>query len=285
MAVTPTFDDPVIVRCSSLNDYPDCARRSAARLFEVDVVAAGFTLRKTKMGVAAFIGTAVHKGAEVMARDKLHGHTPSLSTGTDAAVEKLHGQVIEEGCDWDDLSKTPAIAEKQVQKMVRAYGEGVLPGIQPVHIEERMEAHITPRLILSGQKDQSAREPNALHDTKTGARMRTYTPQIGGYAAIEKAHGRSIEMGIIDFIQRVPVHKEQPTPISTPVPLAQAEAAAWAVAKAMERDITTFRFGDDERGIRIGDPWSFLANPNSPFCSARWCPAHSTPFCVEHRKD
>ena len=54
-----------IIRCSALSGYPDCPRRGAAYLFWREVSGAGYRLSSTARGIAAAIGTAVHRSAEV----------------------------------------------------------------------------------------------------------------------------------------------------------------------------------------------------------------------------
>ena len=68
----------------------------------------------------------------------------------------------------------------------------------------------------------------------------------------------------------------QPKPVTETQDVREIETAAIQVLAKMVTDIDEFR--------RTGDPWSFLANPNSRLCSPDWCKAWGTDFCREHRR-
>jgi hypothetical protein len=158
--------------------------------------------------------------------------------------------------------------------------------IEPVIVEERLEAQVEPGLTLAGHPDVVAVEPDAVHDLKTGIRRPANpAPQIGGYSLLSRSHGMKIEHATIDYIKRVPISQPQPGSMSIEYEVAAAETAASNILRAIVRDLDTFLHGDDQRRIRPGDPWAFQANPSSILCSARWCPAHGTSFCREGRED
>lgn len=279
-------DSPTIIRCSALSGWPDCPRRGAARLFRREIEAAGYKLRHTMRGIGAAIGTAVHRGAEVALTEKAaSGRLPPESVATDAATETIHEQ-IREGVTYDGTSGAThnrMQAEFQVLVMTLTYHQIIAPQINAVQIEERLEAEIGPGLILSGQPDIIAREPNKIRDLKTGLRQSSHAPQIGGYSLLARSNNLPIEQGVIDFIRRVPLSKPQPDPVTTEVRIGQAETAAAAIVGNITNSLDTFRHGDAQRNIMPGDPWAFIANPSSMLCSAKWCPAHGTEFCREGR--
>jgi PD-(D/E)XK nuclease superfamily len=273
-----------VIRCSALSGYPDCNRRGAARLFWREIVAAGFRLRSTPRGIGAAVGSAVHKAAEFTLNEKAHtGELPPASAATDAARDTLteelgHGEIA-----FDATTASRAEALRQVIAMTKAYHRVVAPKVIPIIVEERLEAEITPGLILSGQPDVVAREPHKVRDLKTGARPgASHAPQIGGYALLARTHGFDIAEAAIDFVQRVGAFaKPQPDPTSQEVAIKRAETAAANIIRHIEGDLRTFREGDPERHILPGDPWAFQANPSSILCSPKYCPAFGTEFCHE----
>ncbi len=279
------MSEPVVIRASSLSSYADCPRRAAARLFKDDVLAAGFALRELPNGIGAAVGTAVHRAAAVMLDEKARtGVLPPADIATDAAIDSLR-EAAAGGMTYDRESPGLNDAEQQSARMVRAYRSAVAPDIQPLIVEERIEAEVTPTLTLSGQADVIAREPGRVIDLKTGKRLGNHNGQIGAYSLLARSIGLEVKEATIDFIQRVPVKKPQPDPVRQRHDILQVETAAANILRTMEADLRMFREGDFGRRLSPGDPWSFLANPSSKLCSAKWCPAHGTDFCHEHAKE
>lgn len=274
-----------VIRASSLSGYADCPRRTAARIFRDDVTAAGFTLRENPRGIGAAIGTSVHRAASIMLLEKAKtGDLPPHTETSDAAVETLRDECAP-GIMYDSKSGTARTyqeAEQHVLRMSGVYRSQVAPHIQPLIIEERLEAQVTPSLALSGQMDVIAREPGRVRDLKTGAKLGRHKPQIGAYSLLARSNGIDIQEGAVDFIQRSALSKPPKDAVVEKYDIAQVENAAVHVIRHMERDITTFREGDAARGLLPGDPWSFLANPSSMLCSAKWCEAFGSDFCREH---
>lgn len=275
----------MVIRCSSLSGYPDCPRRGAARLFWREIEASGFRLRRTMRGIGAAIGTALHKSASTVLAEKARsGALPPMTVATDIAVDELDEQIGRE-IEFDGpkgMTHSPREAQQQLRSMVRAYHQVVAPTIEPIIIEERLEAEVEPGIVLSGQPDVVAREPHRVRDLKSGARRPgSNAPQLGGYSLLARSHGLDIESASIDFIRRVRITTPQPDPVSNPVAVAPAETAAANILRHMAGDLVTFRHGDPARRILPGDPWAFVANPSSILCSAKWCPAYGTEFCHE----
>jgi hypothetical protein len=272
-----------VIRCSALTWWPDCPRRGAARLFWREIQAAGFRLRSTPRGIAAAIGSAVHKSAEFTLAKKAHtGELLPASDATDAARDSLVEQLGHGEIAFDAVTGTRGDALRQVIGMTKAYHRVVAPQVVPILVEERLEAEVSPGLILSGQPDVIAREPHKVRDLKTGVRSSgTHAPQLGGYSLIARSNGYDIAEAAIDFVQRVGVSKPQPDPTSKAVAVALAETAASNIIRHIESDLRTFREGDPERHVLPGDPWAFQANPQSILCSPKYCPAFGTSFCHE----
>lgn len=247
-----------------------------------DIEAAGFRLRSTPRGIGAAIGTAVHKAAEIVLKEKaLSGRLPPSSLATDCAAETLD-EAVRQGLAYDQTTQNRAATAIQAIGMTRAYHRVIAPIVEPIVVEERLEAEVSPGVILSGQPDVVAREPNRIRDTKTSVRPGgTHAPQIGAYSLLVRSNGLDIDEAAVDTIRRVTAGKAQPDPTSKPVRLAHAEAAASSIVKHILSDLRTFREGDPERRIEPGDPWAFAANPQSMLCSPKYCPAFGTAFCRE----
>jgi hypothetical protein len=277
--------EPTIIRCTALTGWPDCPRRGAARLFGPEVEAAGYRLRHTIRGIGAAIGTAVHSGAAIVLGEKARsGKLPPESVATDAAQQTMRDQLMEgvtyEGTRGVTINR--AQAERQVTGMTQTYHRVIAPQVEPLMSEQKLEAEIEPGLILSGHPDIICREPGAVRDLKTGARPGgTHTGQIGGYALLARSNHIDIEVAAVDFIQRVPIHKPQPDPVTKPVLVGLAESTAVNVIKHVCFALAMFRHGDPARRISPGDPAAFLANPSSMLCSPKYCPAFGTEFCHE----
>lgn len=274
----------VVIRPSALPSYSDCPRRGAARLFWREIAAAGFELRRTARGIGAVVGTAVHRAAELVLREKLaSGRLPPPSLAEDAAYDGVR-TALREGDEitFDTTSPTRLAAETQAPGLARSWHRIVAPEIEPIAIEERLEARIGPGLVLSGTPDLICREPGKIRDLKTATRPGgSHAPQIGAYSLLARSHGLDIEAAAIDEARRVPVGKPQPDPTSRTVPIAAAETAATNIIRHITADLDVFRHGDPARHIERGDPWAFVANPNSILCAQKYCPAHGTNFCKE----
>jgi hypothetical protein len=266
--------EPTIIRASALSSYPDCNRRGAARLFRPEIEAAGYRLRHTQRTIGAAIGTAVHKAAQVLLTEKAaSGVLPPASVGTDAALDELHVQLGQGDIAYDRPTLNRNEATRQAIGMTRIYRSVVGPQVEPILVEERLEAEIAPGLILSGQPDLVAREPGAIRDLKTGARRPTsVAPQIGAYSLLARTHQIDIQEASIDFVQRVRHTRPQPDPISVSMQIALAETAATRILAHINDDLNTFRHGDHAKNILTGDAWSFVANPSSTLCSEKYCP-------------
>jgi hypothetical protein len=281
--------EPTVIRVSSLAGYTDCPRRGAARLFWREIKTAGFDLRYVPRAIGALVGTAVHHGiAYVLGEKAKTGKLPFRTVAIEASREALADGVDGVEVQYDapaGATHTMADAVTQTIRMTGVYMDNVAPSLNPVLIEERLEAEVEQGLVLTGHPDLVAREPGSVRDLKTGTRMpASFAPQLGGYSLLARSHGHKIERASIDFVKRVNPTKPQPPPVANEAVIAHAEAAASSILRQMAFDLDTFRHGDEARRIRPGDPWSFSANPSSMLCSAKWCSAWGTEFCHEGKK-
>lgn len=257
-------------------------------MFPEEIAAAGFVLREMPHGVGAAVGTSVHRSAQVILLEKAStGTLPPVDVATDCARDNI-GESIARGVMFDGprgATQNGREAVSQAVRMAALYHRAVAPNVQPLLVEERLEAEAAPGLVLSGQPDLVAREPNQIRDLKTGAKQGNHNAQAGGYSLLARSDGIEIEQAAIDYIKRVPPSKPQPDPVVTKIPLALAEQVAANVLRHIAEDLRIFREGDRRLRLLPGDPAAFLANPSSVLCSRRWCPAHSTGsngWCREH---
>lgn len=261
-----------IIRPSSLPSYVDCPRRTAARLFREDVEAAGYVLRQTPQGIGAAIGTAVHAGAHQALRPRVEGKELAPADEAEGAAFDNLRSALADGVAWDEVSPTQNASEKQVLRMVRRWREDVAPRFVPEHVEVRLEADMAG-VTVSGQVDVAAGD--VIRDLKTGRTQRANGAQYGMYSLLWRAHGHDIGRLVEDYVPRAPVSKLQPAAVTTEIDVADAEAAAEAIAKRMVADLDEFR--------ATSNPWAFLANPASMLCGDKWCPAWGTKWCKVHK--
>lgn len=260
-----------IIRCSSLPQYSDCGRRSAARSFQRDIVAAGFTLRTTLPSIGAIGGTATHMAVELGFRARMRGEAYSPKELEDAAAYSV-AQGIKDGVVWDDTTRDTAAAVKQAVRQARTVLDA-FPELVPVAVEEELAADLGEGFILKGHVD--FRFPRSIWDLKTGTVQRANQAQYGAYATVAKANGHTVDEVAEVYAKRVGVTKAQPEPEVVRYPVPVAEEIAWYTAQAVKRDVLEFR--------RTGSPWVWLPNPNSMMCGADWCPAWGTDFCKSHK--
>lgn len=281
--------NPTVIRVSALARYTDCPRRAASQMFWREITDAGFRLRYLPRGIGSLIGTAVHAGvAHVLGAKAKTGTLPLRNVAIENSREALKDSADGMDIQYDAPSgptHSMRDAVEQVVRMTGVYHDNIAPSVNPVLIEERLEAEVEQGIILSGQADLVAREPGTIRDLKTGVRMpASFAPQLGGYSLLARSHGHSIDHAAIDFVKRVSPTKPQPLPVTNETAVAHAETAATAILRQIAMDIDTFRNGDERRRIMPGDPWSFAANPASVLCSPKWCSAFGSDFCCEGAK-
>lgn len=276
-------DGLIKIRASSLGSYVDCKRRGAATMFRDIITAMGYTLRTTTTSIGAPIGSGVHAGASALLDQKIKtGIITSPSEAEEKAVVELRTRAAD-GVMWDRESADMNSAEQQVIRMTRTYRQQVAPKINPIIVEERLEAEIRPGFILSGQQDVLAREPGRVRDLKTGKRAQKHSAQLGSYSLLARSHALAdVQHLNIDFIQRTSLKKPQPDAIEISVDIGHAETAAVNILREIEVDLHIFMNGNPKRGTQPGDAWAFLANPSSMLCGAKYCSAWGTDFCREH---
>lgn len=269
-------DTAIIIRPSSLPQWPDCGARTVARVYPKLIESAGFELRQVPPSVGASVGTGTHAAM-------LHAMTCRMK-GSEATRTELEGAAaaafredIKDGVVWDDTTRTEGAAIKQATRQAVAILQTVARDLQPVAVEEELDADIGDDFMLRGHIDLRTVEPG-IWDWKTGKVMRANMAQYGGYSMVVRANFGAVTKLIREvFVRRVGETKPQPDPeveSYDDVPL--AERVAWESIEAMKDSLQRF--------METGNPWSFVRNPNSLMCAADYCPAHGTAFCKVHKR-
>lgn len=262
----------LLVRASSLTEWPDCERRWAARHISGLVADAGHQLRQLPTQIGAKVGTAVHAGAAHMLAVKIKtGDVGNRAEAVECGIESLRAEV-QQGCVWDDTSRTMTDAETQTKRMVEVFHGVTAPTIKPVSVEQEYRGRFSPTLSLIGHMDIA--EDMGVDDNKTGVSQRPHHPQYGAYSLLRRTNNGTVSRFREHWIPRVPVRQVQPAPTTTVYPVETCEQSAHAVLGRIDTTVQQF--------AKSGDPWQFLPNPSSMLCSDRFCPAHSTGFCRSH---
>ena len=271
------------IRASSLDGYGDCSRRVAASLFRDAIEDAGYKLRRLTPGVGAAIGTSVHKAAAHMLTEKMEtGGEPNRDDATEVAVETFKGE-IEHGVMWDAASPRGDDAHQQIRSLTREVARSVVPEIEPVAVEELMQARFPVsdelrergiEVIVSGHAD--ALQPETGDDLKTGVWEPSSFLQYGLYVLLARTtKGLPIQRFFEHWVPRVSKRTPQPEPEVTEINVPQAERAATAMVDRIVGDAAAF--------LATDDPECFMPNPQSMLCGSKWCSAHGTEFCKVHR--
>lgn len=281
--------EDVVIRPSGLPTFQDCGRRGATRLIPEEIEAVPdrdggprFVLRKLGKHIGASVGTSVHAAAAYTLTEKLQNGTLGSKTEMEQrALVALDATMAEAGVLWDPaITPDKRTAQRQVTRMAHAFRNTIAPKIEPVVVEERLEADWRPGFIVSGQVDSFTREPDGIRDLKTGSRQRAHQAQYGAYSILNRAHGREVSKVFEDYIPRVREKLPQPPPVSMPIPVAVAEHAAVEALDEVVRSVTEFR-----RRVEEGHPhpeMAFRANPQSGLCQPKYCSAWGSQWCRHH---
>ncbi len=265
-----------VIRASSTSSYADCPRRGAARSFRDLVESFGFSLRSLPPHIGAVIGTATHVAVYSALAEKIT--TGALGNQTEAEQRALDSLTkdTEHGVSWDEVTTTMNTAQRQVIKQARTYRSYVAEKIDPLLVEEALDAHAESGVVVSGHVDVYDRSGTLVGDLKTGKWQRWNAPQYGSYSMLLRSHGFPVQRIEEHYVKRVRVDDDQPRPEITSYDVGQSERASALVIKRIGRDLAEFR--------ETGNPDAFLPNPMSVLCSDKFCSAHSTSFCSAWKK-
>ena len=264
---------PLIIRASGLPQYADCARRTATRLIPDQIREWGYSLNETPHHVGGLVGTATHAGVAHVLERKRESGTAYVDSETKDRAEAAFKQEAEHGVAWDDVTPKEDVALRQVNRMVGVYTDTIAQAVNVLAVEQKLELQTRAGHTLQGRVDLTT---EAVRDLKTGKFQSGNVAQYGAYSLLIRGNGGQVEYVVEDYLKRVAWKEPQPAPVSSRYETPVAEAAAAAIVRRIEQDYATF--------MEAGDPVSFLANPNSVLCGARFCPAFGTDFCREHRR-
>jgi hypothetical protein len=148
---------------SMINMFERCSEQFRRRYIEDEI---------TPPGIAARIGTGLHKGAEVNHRAKLvTGQDEPLSVVQDAARDE-YVRKVQEGVFFsvDEVStarKKVAEGVDTTVRLAKLYRESLAPTVQPKLVEQRIEIEVSGLAIpLAGTVDLVTVENN-WHDIKS----------------------------------------------------------------------------------------------------------------------
>ena len=258
------------IHASTLPSYSDCPRRAAAKSFGRLVMDAGFEFQKSPAGIGAAIGTAVHKAADHILQQKIKTDTlGNIREAVEIGIDRFKKE-ISDGVVWDSTTENQNSAEKQIDRLSNSFYSEVAPIVKPKNTEINYRAVISEGFELTGRIDLEENN-ESIHDWKTGAVLRPYHGQMGGYSLLKKSVALIPENLIIHYLPRVSIKKNYPGAQHIQYDRAMCERAAWSILQIIIRDIKNFQ--------RTQNPWSFAANPMSVLCSEKFCPAYKTQFC------
>ena len=271
---TTSRSDPVeatVIRASSLPNYPDCPLRWATNVLPQEIEDMGYKLRSIPRGIGATNGSSVHAAAAHLLTTKMEtGYIGSESDAVEVGIARLDEQLdTGEEIQWDTTTPTRDVAQKQIIMQSNIYATDVAPALNPIAVEERIEATIEPGFVLSGQVDVT--EEYDLHDLKTGRNQRANAAQYGAYSLLQRSGGGACNELVEDYVRRGTISKPQRDPERVVYDAARAERQATQILKRVVADVKTFRVS--------GDTDTFVQNPNTYLCGDKFCRAWGTDAC------
>lgn len=260
---------PVVLRASSLPTYADCARRAAASLFTRQINEAGFDIRQTKQSIGGIVGTQFHKTAAEVLKARMEGETDFYKL-VNRAMKRVDPAEFEQPTEWDQTTPDQEAAESALEKITRAW----LPlgmTLQPRAVERELRQDLDDGFELLGHVDVITAD-GWVRDHKTGHVKPEPQAQLGAYALLAEKHGLGpISHVAADWVKRVGKNTAQVAPVTLQYEAAECKSAANRVVDQIKQDFSAFQ--------QSGNPWEFMANPQTMMCSEKYCPAWGTKFC------
>jgi hypothetical protein len=237
-------------------------------MFKEEIESAGFSLRTTKRTIGAVIGTQFHSRAAAVLKARMEGCTDFEQLAK--LADGISCDYNEEPTEWDATTGDAAAADLALTKIVRAWLPTGL-AIEPRLVEQKMEKDLGNGFVLSGHIDVATKE-NVIRDHKTGAQKPEPQAQLGGYGILfEHKYNESVSGLVADWVKRVGKTKPQEAPKVLVFDVGECKSAANRVLDQAMDDLEAFR--------KSGNPWEFMANPQTMMCGEKYCTAFNTPFC------
>ena len=256
----------MIIRASSLTN--ECIRRSFASAYPKLCTEKGYEIRRKGQLISGLVGTAVHKGCEMIVKAKIEGKSYNAANVIILAYESLKadGQI-----KYDATTPTMQHAKEQVDVLIHFFnGHSVSPR-QPTHSEQFLEMPLKGTdYTLSGHVDIISQD--AIYDIKTGKNAESSQAQLGAYCLLAKYNKICIpRKAIIIHLPKKKDMSKHPGP-----KLFEYDAdMCIEVAKQLIKD--RVKYLDDFR--KTGDPNKLPANPASTLCGKTYCNVCKTEFC------
>jgi hypothetical protein len=162
--------------------------------------------------VRMVLGTATHAAVEANYRQKIETMTDlPMADVLDAFSDSYDTEIAEVEDEDEDIGA----AKDQGVEMTKVYHTQVSPSVQPVMVEEQIQAAING-IPYSGFLDLTDQD-NRIRDTKTSAqtpREGTYELNMTGYAVLFRHKTGTKESGVtLDYLIRPKVKKPYYLPI------------------------------------------------------------------------
>lgn len=227
-------------------------------------------------GVAAVVGTAVHKGVEVNLRHKMEkGILAPIDMVFDASRDSIlttfqAGEVMLSDEDAGDINKVMGEAVDSAVSLSRLHHVEVAPKINPAAIEEPFVLEIQGcEYDLAGRKDIREKD-GTIRDTKTKKSSPSssdgWTMQTRMYALAEKVERGALPPRItLDYL----VNTKTPKLVQL-----VTEAKDMALAPLFDRLNNMVNVIEVSQYVRSkGSEMLPLtpADPNSWICTSKWC--------------
>ncbi len=272
------MSEPIKIRASQTSGWNDCPRRGATKSYQDMIEKAGYELNEktfTVRFVSSALGTAVHEGTKYALQNKMEGNIVSLDEMTEIASNNFE-EASDSGLAYDTITGKPSDAFKQIESINRAYYHFILPEINPVSVEDFMEAVLPDGTEITAHADVI--ESISVRDLKTGKCPTDYHAQLGTYSMLARLNGIcDPKKLIVDWLPRTAVSKNYEEPKSLVFNVDVCENEAKNTIKSIISQVNEFK--------KEGNSNAFPANSMSILCSERYCPAFGTDFCKLKEKE
>ena len=222
----------------------------------------------------AAIGTAIHKGAEVLWSDAIHSGKVdnNLTKLTDASVAEFDSILKEEDINFDGVENANT-ARLEIIKGTNAFVEDIVPFTPiPTAVEKRFTVKLDHSMVedISGTLDYIDEVRGVIGDVKTSKRAITasaHTLQQSIYKILATENGIDVRHNLI---QGVVLKKE---PVGTIQELDTNVAQAKFITNSLLDTLDVLHTG------KVDPMILFRGNPKHYLCSDKYCSLRPTcPF-------
>ena len=251
-------------------------------MFREDLVDKGIPIDDFRPNYNTLVGSCVHE----LAARPTKGRKEQVADWF--AVERQNiekeGTIIESTDTVDGWDP----AHEQASRILKKIGKH--PAIEQLRnnseslLVENQMRHEFPNLTLTGRADLFDKDRGTLLDVKCSAKNKAprHDAQLGAYSLLlHYDKKKETKKSAIVWMPMVKLSKPQPDPVE--VEYNPAATMSHAVVTAGEaRRIIEQAHAKAEKNGRAVQGGDLPADPNSQFCSAKYCPAFGTDFCPSH---